>query len=92
MTRQLRIEPIEKLRTHMRLTNTQMAQLCGVSRITYYNWVRGSGIREANHAKVSQVVKSLLKIAQQYQWPMRVADASSHRRFEILLDLLAEEA
>ena len=53
---------VEALRKHMMLTNNDMASLFGVSRMTYYGWVRGKIIRKANDGTVRTVLKQLLSI------------------------------
>ena len=43
---------VEALRRHMLLTTSDMAEVFGVSRMTYYGWVKGKPLRKANEANV----------------------------------------
>lgn len=61
---------VEALRKHMLLTASDMSELLGVSRMTYYGWVRGKPLRKSNDAAVRGVLKKLLKVMSDYQWPM----------------------
>lgn len=61
---------VEALRKHMLLTASDMSELLGVSRMTYYGWVRGKPLRKSNDAAVRGVLKKLLKVMSDFQWPM----------------------
>jgi len=60
---------VEALRKHMLLTTDNMASLFGVSRMTYYGWVRGKVLRKSNEATVKAVLKRLLNIMVEDKWP-----------------------
>lgn len=60
---------VEALRKHMLLTTNDMASLFGVSRMTYYGWVRGKVIRKSNDGTVRAVLKQLLSIMVEDKWP-----------------------
>ena len=60
---------VEALRRHMMLTTDNMARLFGVSRMTYYGWVKGKPLRKANDGMVRTVLKQLLAIMVEDKWP-----------------------
>jgi hypothetical protein len=60
---------VEALRRHMLLTTNDMASLFGVSRMTYYGWVRGKELRKSNDATVRALLKKLLNIMVEEKWP-----------------------
>jgi len=60
---------VEALRKHMLLTTIDMASLLGVSRMTYYGWVRGKPIRKSNDEYVRLMLKKLLSVMTEHQWP-----------------------
>jgi DNA-binding XRE family transcriptional regulator len=82
---------VEELRKHMILTNSNMSEIIGVSRMTYYSWVKGKPIREKNFKKVQAALRKLLDIMTKHDWPKPsiIALDQSHR-FEILKDILKE--
>ncbi len=53
----------------MLLTTNDMASLFGVSRMTYYGWVRGKELRKSNDATVRVLLKRLLNIMVEEKWP-----------------------
>lgn len=59
---------VEMLRKHMLLTTNDIAELFGVSRMTYYGWVRGKKIRVDNESRVRERLKQLLKVLEG-GWP-----------------------
>lgn len=60
---------IDALRRHMLLTHTQMSQLLGVSRVTYYNWKRGSQPSQQNVGKARAALKEMMRVMVEQQWP-----------------------
>ena len=60
---------VEALRKHMLLTINDMASLLGVTRMTYYGWVRGKPLRKANSDTVRIVLKQLLSVMVDDKWP-----------------------
>jgi DNA-binding XRE family transcriptional regulator len=60
---------VEALRKHMLLTTTDMASLLGVSRMTYYGWVRGKPLRKTSDEYVRLMLKRLLAVMTEHQWP-----------------------
>jgi len=79
---------VEALRKHMLLTTSDMASLLGVSRMTYYGWVRGAPPRRANEEFVRGMLRKLLAIMAN-GWPMpEVIAADQKQRKERLLELL----
>lgn len=60
---------VETLRKHMLLSTSDMATLFGVSRMTYYGWTRGKKLRVKNDATVRRVLKQLLWVMTEHNWP-----------------------
>jgi hypothetical protein len=60
---------VEALRKHMLMTTTDMASLLGTSRMTYYGWVRGKPLRKSSDEYVRLMLKRLLAIMTDHQWP-----------------------
>jgi len=83
------IELIEKLRLHMHLHRTQMARLCGVSKMSYMRWVNGGSITKKKAEGVRTLVKQLVAVIQNHGFPSeRSLEISYKRRFTVLLELL----
>jgi DNA-binding XRE family transcriptional regulator len=80
---------IEVLRRHMLLNAADMAQILGVSRMTYYGWVRGKPIRKKNIAVVKREVRKLLDVMANHSWPTpEIAGLTQKDRVTRLLALL----
>ncbi len=89
MPKTLDFAKVEALRRHMLLTTQDMAELLGVSRMTYYGWVKGKTLRKSNDATVRAMLKRLLAVMTDHGWPMpEVIAASQKQRKERLLELL----
>lgn len=82
---------VEALRQHLMLTTGQLAQMLGVSRMTYYNWLRGKPISNANETTARTVIRNLIFLMHAHQWPSEeITKLTSKQRHERLLALLAE--
>ncbi len=82
---------VEALRKHMLLTTQDMSELLGVSRMTYYGWVKGKTIRKSNEESVKNMLRKLLNVMTQHGWPMPEVIASSQKaRKDRLIELLNE--
>jgi DNA-binding transcriptional regulator YiaG len=80
---------VEALRKHMLLTTSDMSELLGVSRMTYYGWVNGKSVRKSNDEAVRVMLKRLLAVMTDHGWPMPEVIASSQKqRKERLLEIL----
>ncbi len=80
---------VEALRRHMLLTTTDMAKLLGVSRMTYYGWVRGKALRKSNDETVRTMLRRLLAVMTDHAWPMpEVIAAGQPQRFARLKQIL----
>lgn len=87
----LDFKKVDVLRRHLMLTTTEMAEVFGVSRITYYNWVNGTPLREKNLAHARKVIRKLLAIVKQYNWPTEeVRQLGQKQRLERLLALMQQ--
>jgi len=73
----------------MLLTTSDMSELLGVSRMTYYGWVKGKTLRKANDEAVRAMLKRLLAVMTEHGWPMpEVIAADQKQRKERLLEIL----
>ena len=84
----LNFKTVESLRKHMLLTTSNMSKLFGVSRMTYYGWVKGNKIRKNNDKKVRSTLKELLDVMTE-GWPAPDVIAMEQKyRFKRLLEVL----
>jgi DNA-binding XRE family transcriptional regulator len=87
----LNFEKVEVLRRHLMLTTTEMAEVFGVSRITYYNWVNGTPLRAKNLANAKKVIRKLVAVVKEYNWPTEeVRQLDQKQRLQRLLALLEQ--
>ena len=77
---------VEALRKHMLLTINDMASLLGVTRMTYYGWVRGKPLRKTNSDTVRTVLKQLLSVMVDDKWPMPDVIAMEQKQRKERLD------
>lgn len=77
---------VEALRRHMLLTTSDMAGLLGVSRMTYYGWVKGKSLRPANDESVRAMLRRLLDVMTRHGWPMPEVIASTQKQRRERLD------
>ena len=86
----LKFKKVEALRKHMLLTTSNMAELLGVSRMTYYGWVKGKPVRKKNDDKVRDILRKMLSILND-GWPQpEVIALEQKQRFERLLEIFKE--
>jgi len=80
---------VEALRKHLMLTTADMAKLLGVSRMTYYGWVNGKRMRKANDEAVRSMLRLLLKLVTEHNWPApEVIAMSSRQRLDHITETL----
>ena len=92
MTNTLDFTKVEALRKHMLLTVQDISDLFGVTRATYYGWLRGKPIRKSNDATVRVMLKRLLAVMTEHSWPMpEVIAADQKQRKERLQQLLNQD-
>jgi len=73
----------------MLLNASDMAHILGVSRVTYYGWVRGKPIRKKNEEHAKRSIRKLLAVMGQHSWPTpEVAGLTQKGKLERLLALL----
>ncbi len=78
---------IEALRRRMLFTVESMAKIYGVSRVTYYNWLKGTKVRRPE--QVRKVTRGLLACVTDYNWPTTtVLYATQAERLELVQSLL----
>jgi hypothetical protein len=82
---------VESLRRHMLLTTGDMSELLGVTRMTYYGWLKGKPLRAKNELKDRTRLRQLLSIMATLSWPMPEVIASNQKQRKArLLELLEE--
>lgn len=80
---------VELLRVKMMISVTDMTTLLGITRHTYYGWVKGAEIRRKNAEKIRKVFRALLHLVQVYQWPTPEVISSGQRaRSKKLFELI----
>ena len=80
---------VEALRKHMLLTTASMAELLGVSRMSYYSWLKGAKPRKANEYLIRAKLKKLLYVLTEHNWPTPEAIAMTQKeRKQALADLV----
>ena len=83
---------VEALRKHMLLTTLDMSELLGVSRMTYYGWVKGKSLRKSNDESVRAMLRKLLDVMTQHNWPTPEVIASDQKqRKERLMVILKSD-
>lgn len=83
------IDKIEALRKHMLLTVDSMVKLYGITRVTYYNWLRGKAMRKSMAEQVRKVTRQLVTCVSKYNWPYdAVFVANQAERLKMLQDLV----
>lgn len=79
---------VEQLRKHMLLTTSDMAKVLGVTRMTYYSWVKGAKPRKDATDNIKATLKKLLSIMVVHKWPMPEVIAMEPRQRKQKLDEL----
>ena len=83
---------VEILRRHMLLSVSDMARVLGVSRVTYYSWVRGKQPRISNMARVKLKLKKMLSLLTEQGWPSTdILEMEQADRVQRLVELLGQE-
>lgn len=82
---------VEALRKHMLLTVQDMAKLLGVTRMTYYGWLDGKVPRRKNDEKVRSILKKLLGVMTEHNWPTPDVIASTQEQRVAKLNKLLEQ-
>ena len=84
---------VEALRKHMLLTVQDISGLLGVSRMTYYGWLKGKPIRKSNDEQVRAMLRRLLAIMSEHKWPTpEVIAADQKQRKARLVELLNQDS
>lgn len=91
MTKPLDFEKVDTLRRNMLLTTTQISELFGVTRQTYFNYVDGRSTPGRDRLeKIRKVVRRLLFLVVDKGWPQGdVIGAPSAYRYDLLKAELA---
>jgi len=89
MPNALDFSKVEALRRHMLLTTSDMSELLGVSRMTYYGWVKGKPLRKSNDETVRKLLRQMLTMIRDHQWPPPdVIAADQKQRKQRLVEML----
>jgi|TARA_R110000868_G_scaffold21613_11_gene89461 DNA-binding XRE family transcriptional regulator len=81
---------MEECRTNLKLRVVDMAKVIGVSRITYYKWMKGGNMRHTTLTGVEAILRKITHIMREQHWPSGPEmTISSERRAERLLSLLS---
>ena len=87
----LKFHQVEALRKHMLLSMGEIAQIFGVSRVTYSGWAKGKPIRKGNDSNVRAKLVELFTIIETHEWPApTVLAMRPAQRFTLLTELLLE--
>lgn len=79
---------VEILRKRMGLNTEDFSKALGVSRMTYYHWVRGKNMRSSQSHTVSRKIKLLLDAYSNGTWD-EIKDVPRADRRERLLAMVA---
>lgn len=79
---------VEQLRKHMLLTTSDMSKVLGVTRMTYYSWVKGAKPRKDAIVSIKATLKKLLNLMVEHKWPMPEVIAMEQRQRKQKLDEL----
>lgn len=83
---------VEVLRRHMLLSVSDMARVLGVSRVTYYAWVRGKQPRPSNMARVKLTIRRMLALLTEQDWLTdKVLEMDQPSRVKHLIEMLGQE-
>lgn len=80
---------IDALRRHMLLTVASICTIFGTSRVSYYGWLKGTGMRDTTAKRIRDIMRKLVSCVSHYNWPdPAVFVASQAERLIMLQDLL----
>lgn len=83
---------VDLIRKRMLLTVNDIAFLFGVTRATYYGWLKGTPLRKSNDAAVRVMLRRLLSVVSTHKWPTKEALAADQKqRRELLITLLDQQ-
>jgi DNA-binding transcriptional regulator YiaG len=83
---------IDTIRRRMLLTVQDIAELFGVTRATYYGWLKGKPLRKNNDEAVRVMLRRLLSVVSQHKWPSPTARAANQKqRRDMLVALLNQQ-
>lgn len=79
---------VELLRKHAGLSVDDVAVAMEVSRVTYYSWLRGKGMRKGTSSRARKIIKIMLDIYRDPMWQKEVKAQSPDVRRERWLALV----
>lgn len=62
-------QSVENLRKSMLITTRDMADLLGVSRMSYYSWLRDKPLSEKSLSRMKPRLRKMLQIVADHGWP-----------------------
>jgi predicted transcriptional regulator len=83
----INFEKVERLRKVMLLSASDVAKVFGVTRMTYYSWVRGAPMRASREMYVREQLRAMLEVADG-EWRNIAATVEPSARVDKLLALL----
>lgn len=87
--REVDIQKVAALIKHMHLTIDSFCELAGVSRVAYYNWLKGRPMRRTKAVKIRELVRKLVVCVTHHGWPnAHVFQADQKTRLVMLKELL----
>lgn len=83
---------IDTIRRRMLLTIHDISGLFGVTRATYYGWLKGKPLRKRNDEAVRIMLRRLLTVVSHHKWPSpEVRAADQKQRRDMLIALLDQQ-
>jgi transcriptional regulator with XRE-family HTH domain len=79
---------VEILRKHIGLSIDDVAVAMEVSRVSYYSWLRGGGMRKGTASRARKIIKILLDLYRDPVWQKEVRPQSPDVRRERWLALV----
>lgn len=79
---------VEILRGRLGLSTSDVSTAMGVSRMTYYQWVRGGNMREAHARRARTVIRAMLDLLKDKAWFEQVLPAGADARRKRLLAIV----
>jgi len=87
----LNFAQVEEVRRQMLITTSTMAKVFGVSRMTYFKWVKGEPMHKTRIEHTRSCMRKVLAVVMEHNWPTpEVAGLTPKERGERLLALIAQ--
>lgn len=84
-------DKVETLRKHMLLSKTDMAEVLGVTRVSYHQWLLNTRPTRKSTDKLKASLQQIIEVMTTENWPnTEVLEMSAARRKEHLLALMSK--